>query len=77
MKECRRFTQQALRGFGVGKTSLEKNIANEVETLSAYLTETKGEPILFARPVKKLVANVIFGIVFGKRCVQVFKQFYC
>lgn len=67
LKDCRRFALQALRDFGVGKISLEQNIETEVEALTAYLKETKGEPISFSRPVQKLVANVIFEIVFGRR----------
>lgn len=66
-REQRRFTLQALRDFGVGKKSIEENIATEVDALSTCLRETSGKPVAFIRPVQKLVANVIFGIVFGKR----------
>ena len=66
-RELRRFTIQALRDFGVGKTSLEEKILNEVDTLTAYLKNTDGKPLVFNRPIQKLVGNVIFGIVFGRR----------
>jgi len=66
-KELRRFTIQALRDFGVGKTSLEEKIAEEVGALTTYLKNTNGKPLVFGRPIQKLVGNVIFGIMFGKR----------
>ena len=66
-RELRRFTIQALRDFGVGKTSLEEKILNEVDALTTYLKNTDGKPLVFNRPIQKLVGNVIFGIVFGRR----------
>jgi len=66
-RELRRFTIQALRDFGVGKTSLEEKVATEVDALTTYLKNTNGKPLEFNRPIQKLVGNVIFGIVFGKR----------
>ena len=66
-RELRRFTIQALRDFGVGKISLEEKVATEIDALSTYLKNTDGKPLVFNRPIQKLVGNVIFGIVFGKR----------
>ena len=66
-RELRRFTIKALRDFGVGKTSLEEKVATEVDALTAYLKNTDGKPLAFNRPIQKLVGNVIFGIMFGKR----------
>lgn len=67
LKQLRRLTLQALRDFGVGKTSLEQKITTEIEALTGCLEKRNGEPLIVARPVQKLVANVIFGIMFGKR----------
>lgn len=71
LKQLRRFTLQALRDFGVGKTSLEQKISTEVESLTACLQKIDGKPLRVARPLQKLVANVIFGILFGKRCCYI------
>lgn len=66
-REMRRFTLQALRDFGMGKASLEEKMLVEVDALTQFLRELKGEPVAFARPVQRLVGNVICAVIFGKR----------
>jgi len=69
-RELRRFTLQSLRDFGVGKNSLEETIINEVETLSSYIRTNDGAPMSINKPLQKLVANVIYHIIFSKRYVR-------
>ena len=68
-RELRRFTLQSLRDFGVGKNSLEETIMTETEALTTYFRKTNGEPISISRPLQKLVANVIYHIIFSFRYV--------
>jgi hypothetical protein len=66
-KELRRFTLQALRDFGVGKASIEEKIAVEIETATEYLEDRNGKPTSMNDLMQKVVANVIFEIIFCKR----------
>ncbi|XP_053393599.1 cytochrome P450 2U1-like [Mercenaria mercenaria] len=66
-RELRRFTLQALRDFDVGKASIEEKIDVEIETATAFLQDTNGKPTSMNQLMQKIVANVIFGIVFGQR----------
>ena len=66
-KVLRRFTLQALRDFGVGKSSLEEKIGVEIEATSKWFLENGQKPIDINSSVQKLIGNVIYGIVFGMR----------
>lgn len=66
----RRFALQALRDLGVGKMSLEENILTETDALIAFFQQQNGEPLNMNRPLQKLVANVLFGIIFSKRLIM-------
>ena len=66
-RKLRRFTLQSLRDFGVGKTSIEEKIFIELEAVNKALQDTNGEPVCTSEYTQKLVGNVLFGIVFGKR----------
>ena len=66
-RELRRFTLQSLRDFGVGKTSLQEAIINEVDALSTFIKTTNGKSMSMCRPLQKLVANVIYHIIFSNR----------
>lgn len=66
-RELRRFTLQALRDFGVGKASTEEKIRTETEAVTSILLESEGKSIFINGLMQKLVANVIFSIIFGKR----------
>jgi len=68
-RQLRRFTLQALRDFGVGKTSIEEKIGVEVEAVTSVFRELSGKPISISLIMQQVVANVVFGIVFGKRYV--------
>ena len=63
----RRFTQQALCGFGVGKTSLEEKIASEIHAASSVIDENASEPMDIRPIVQKITGNILYSIVFGKR----------
>lgn len=68
-RESRRFTLQALRDFGVGKSSLEDKITGEINAVGSKFDSLKGEPTSVNDLMQKVVANVMFNIVFGKRYV--------
>ncbi|XP_045197862.2 cytochrome P450 2B4-like [Mercenaria mercenaria] len=66
-RELRRFTYRTLRDFGVGKTSTEEKINAEIAVVSEFLKTSKGQPVSVSALMQKLVANVIYGIIFGRR----------
>ena len=66
-RELRRFTIQALRDFGVGKTSIEEKVITEVDELSRVLTGWNRKPGAINPVLQKVVGNIILGIVFGRR----------
>ncbi|WAQ97360.1 CP2J5-like protein [Mya arenaria] len=57
----------ALRDFGVGKTSIEEKVAAEVDELTRVIQGWEGRPGKLNPELQNVVANVILGIVFGKR----------
>ncbi|XP_053383983.1 cytochrome P450 2B1-like [Mercenaria mercenaria] len=57
----------ALRDFGVGKASIEEKIQVEIETATTFLQDKNGKPITMNDLMQKVVANIIFGIIFGRR----------
>ncbi|KAI0212540.1 Cytochrome P450 2F2 [Lamellibrachia satsuma] len=66
-KTLRRFTQRALKDFGVGKSSLEEKIKDEVEVVLDELDKTKGAPFNPHKLINKAVSNVICSLIFGQR----------
>ena len=63
----RRFTLQTLRDFGVGKSSIEDKIIAEIDAATQALEKTNSKPFEIASVLQKVIGNVIYGIVFGKR----------
>ena len=70
-KTLRAFTLRALRDFGVGKSSLEEKIKDEVEVVLEELDKTKGAPFNPHQLINKAVSNVICSLIFGQRSVSV------
>ena len=66
-KTLRCITQQALCGFGVGKTSLAEKIALEIHAASSVTNENASEPMDIRPIVQKITGNILYSIVFGKR----------
>ena len=66
-KVMRRFTLQTLRDFGVGKTSIEDKIFQEIDAASYVFQDTKGQATDVKQLTAMMISNVIYGIVFGKR----------
>ena len=66
-KTMRKFTQHALRDFGVGKTSIEDKIMAEIDAASTVLQETEGEAFEIGPLLQNIIGNIIYGIIFGKR----------
>ena len=66
-KVMRRFTLEAFRDFGVGKTSLEEKILVEVEAATEFFAGNENSAVSVRHLTSMMIANVIYGIVFGKR----------
>ena len=71
-KTLRRFTVRALRDFGLGKTSLEDKIKDEVDTVLAEFDDLKGKPLNPQKLLMKAVTNIICSIIFGHRSVSIY-----
>ncbi|XP_052796153.1 cytochrome P450 2B4-like isoform X2 [Mya arenaria] len=66
-RAIRKFTLVALRDFGVGRTSLEEKIMREVDVAAELLRQNVEQPIEMRCIFHKMVTNIIFNIIFGKR----------
>ena len=66
-KILRRFTLHTLRDFGVGKTTIEDKIMMEIDAATKYMEDKKGNAFEISTLLEKVVGNVIYAIVFGKR----------
>ena len=67
-KEQRRFALSTLRDFGMGKLHLENCIIDEAKALTMIIDAKNGEPFDIHYPMLTSVRNVIYSMVFGKRC---------
>ena len=66
-KILRKFSLQSLREFGLGKTSLEQKVFDEVDAATQYLKDRADTPTDIKSLASMMIANVIYRIVFGKR----------
>ncbi|XP_066489192.1 cytochrome P450 2D14-like [Tiliqua scincoides] len=66
-KEQRRFTLSILRDFGMGKTSLEHLVIEEVGHLCSAFSSEEGHPFDPQRYINNAVSNVICSLTFGNR----------
>ena len=66
----RRFTLKALRDFGVGKTSIEEKIFEEIEAASKVFETLNGRPTDVRLLTSMMISNIIYGIVFGRRYIH-------
>ncbi|CAC5391914.1 CYP2K [Mytilus coruscus] len=67
-KGMRRFALQAMRDFGVGKSSLEENILEEIQNVADDLEKMKGAEITnLVKVMTKASCNVIHSLIFGYR----------
>lgn len=66
-KAVRRFTLQTLRDLGVGKTSIAERINIEKEAAADVFRAMNGEPFDISEILQKMIGNIIYGIIFGKR----------
>ncbi|XP_022082205.1 cytochrome P450 2J6-like [Acanthaster planci] len=65
--ELRRFCLKVLRGFGMGKSSFEENIATEALFLTDEWKKVKGAPLDPKHMISQSISNVICAVVFGER----------
>ena len=63
----RKFTQTVMRDFGVGKTSLEDKIHEEVKATFKEIDAIGQRPFYPKDLLNKAVSNIINSIVFGTR----------
>ena len=66
-KDQRRFALQALREFGVGKTSFQSNIKEEVRVFLDAISKYNGASFDISYLVRTSVSNVICSVAFGQR----------
>ena len=65
-KSLKRFTLKGLRNFGLGKSSLEEKIGEEVDVVLAEFDTKQGVPFYPKTQFGKAVSNIICSIVFGE-----------
>ncbi|XP_060706335.1 cytochrome P450 2K1-like isoform X1 [Hemiscyllium ocellatum] len=65
--ENRKFVISALRGFGMGKKSVEDRISEEASFLVNVFESHKGQPFETAQIMYLAVSNIICSIIFGDR----------
>ncbi|XP_060706331.1 cytochrome P450 2K1-like [Hemiscyllium ocellatum] len=66
-RENRKFVISALRGFGMGKKSVEDRITEEASFLVNVFESHKGQPFETAGILNSAVSNIICSILFGDR----------
>lgn len=66
-KEQRKFALMALRNFGVGKTSMETQILEEIKYLLKYFEDKNGCQFNPRQVINNAVSNVICSILLGQR----------
>ncbi|XP_070764585.1 cytochrome P450 2J6-like [Enoplosus armatus] len=66
-KRQRRFALSTLRSFGLGKSTMEQNICEEIRHLQEEMEKEKGEPFNPAGLFNNAVSNIICQLVMGKR----------
>ncbi|CAC5358754.1 CYP2K [Mytilus coruscus] len=67
-KGMRRLSLQAMRDFGIGKSSLEENIFEEIQNVADDLEKINGAQITnFKKMMIKANCNVIHSLIFGYR----------
>ncbi|XP_078484974.1 cytochrome P450 2U1-like [Ciona intestinalis] len=66
-KTQRKFGHVTLRGFGVGKKSLEERIIEEVEAVKKNILSKEGKPFDITDTLTNAIMNVICNITAGQR----------
>ncbi|KAK2183890.1 hypothetical protein NP493_293g04077 [Ridgeia piscesae] len=66
-KILKRFTLRTLKDFGVGKSSLEEKIKEELDFFAAEIHSKGGEPFDLKMLIENAVSNIMCSMVFGER----------
>ena len=69
LRHLRKFTLTVMRDFGVGKTSLEQKIHEEIAATFHEISQFKQQPFCPKDLLAKAVSNIICSIIFGSRFV--------
>ena len=63
----RKFTMTLMKEFGVGKSSLEEKIHDEIKATFQEIDKYGGQPFNPRNILSKAVSNIINSMVFGTR----------
>ncbi|XP_046561501.1 cytochrome P450 2J4-like isoform X2 [Haliotis rubra] len=66
-KEIRRFSLQTMRDFGMGKSSVEDKVKDEVNAILSILSENEGKRFHFHDFMDVATGNIICSLIFGER----------
>ncbi|KAK6186433.1 hypothetical protein SNE40_008471 [Patella caerulea] len=66
-KDARRMSIRTLRDLGVGKSTIEEGIKEEIKIVLNSLTQSEGNPINIHEILRKATTNIICIVLFGER----------
>ncbi|XP_071093054.1 cytochrome P450 2J4-like [Haliotis cracherodii] len=66
-KDLRRFSLQTMRDFGMGKSSVEDKVKDEVNAILTILSESDGKRFHFHDFMDVATGNIICSLIFGER----------
>ncbi|XP_071092816.1 cytochrome P450 2J4-like [Haliotis cracherodii] len=66
-KDLRRMSLHAMRDFGMGKSTTEEKVQDEVEVIMGILSDNENKPIQVHKYLALATSNIICNIIFGSR----------
>ena len=74
---ARRFAMTTMRDFGVGKSPIEQACIDEINVISEEFNKQKGKPFNCQTLIPNAVSNIICGVIFNRRWVDVDTHIIC